>query len=117
MLTPPAPNWRGADISRSLASPTSTSYTPYGGKADDRHMDIGVHVTNGTSLATGATVVVEVFKNGQSVGTSSAVTDGSGNVAFTIKNGGPGCYTTDVISVKGTAPVSETDAGSTTCSP
>lgn len=96
---------------------TSTSYTPYGGKTGDRHMDISVHVTNGTNPATGASVAAEVFKNGQSLGTSSALTDSAGNVAFAIKNGGPGCYTTNVTSVNGTVPTSTTDAGSPTCSP
>lgn len=89
---------------------TSVSYAPSGGPQGDKHMDVTVNVTDGTNPLANATVVVDISKDGSVIWAgATGTTDGAGNVVFSLKNSGPGCYTTDVKTVNGTAPGTETD--------
>lgn len=94
---------------------TSTSYAGSGGRTNDKHMDVTVAVTDGTKAVAGATVQVRVFRNGQSVLTATGTSDSTGRVTFTVKNGGPACYTTDVLTVNGVDPSTKSDTGSSAC--
>ena len=94
---------------------TSTSYAGSGGRTNDKHMDVTVAVTDGTKAVAGATVQVRVFRNGQSVLTATGTSDSTGRVTFTVKNGGPACYTTDVLTVNGVEPSTKSDTGSSAC--
>jgi subtilisin len=88
---------------------TSTSYVSSGGKTADKHLSVTIKVTDGTNAVSGATVVAVVSKNGAALPTVTGTTGSTGNVTFTFNNVGPGCYTTDVLSVNGAAPMSQSD--------
>ncbi len=74
--------------------------TTEGGKNQDKHLSIAIHVWDGLNDVVGATVSIELDNTttGQTwIGT--ATTDSSGNILFTLKNFPDGCYTTTVKSV------------------
>jgi len=82
------------------ASVDSIILTTEGGKNQDKHLSITVHVWDGLNDVVGATVSIELDNTttGQTwIGT--ATTDSSGNILFTLKNFPDGCYTTTVKSV------------------
>lgn len=81
----------------STISVDSIILTTEGGKNQDKHLKIALHVSDDV---VGATVSIELDNTttGQTwIGT--ATTDSSGNILFTLKNFPDGCYTTTVTSV------------------
>jgi hypothetical protein len=81
----------------SAISVDSIILTTEGGKNQDKHLNIAIHVSDDV---VGATVSIELDNTttGQTwIGT--ATTDSSGNILFTLKNFPDGCYTTTVKSV------------------
>ncbi len=94
------------NASQTSAIVDSITYTPYGGKNSDKHLDIQVLVINnlGNPLS-GASVSITLDNTttGDSW-TGTATTDGSGIVIFTLKNAPSGCYTTTVTDVTANGP-------------
>jgi hypothetical protein len=87
------------------ATPTSVhvvsiSYTPYGGRASNNHLEIRVAVANdlGAPVA-GATVRITVRRNGAVYGNGTATTSSSGVALFSLKSVSRGTYVTDVTSI------------------
>lgn len=79
---------------------SSVAHQTFGGKQNNLHLDITVNVVDGTGAAVaGASVSVDIFKDGVRYTSGSATTDTSGKVVFGLRNAPSGCYTTTVTSV------------------
>lgn len=77
------------------------SYTTEGGKYQDKHLYITIHVANdlGNSV-NGASVSIKLDNSDTSQSwTASATTGSNGNIVFTLKNSPGGCYTTTITGV------------------
>jgi subtilisin family serine protease len=72
----------------------------YGGKTNSNNLEISVTVTNnlGTVLS-GASVTIDVLRDGAKVASGTATTNTAGVATFTLKNPAKGCYITDVTNV------------------
>jgi subtilisin family serine protease len=72
----------------------------YGGRTNSNNLDISVTVTNnaGTVLS-GASVTIDVLRDGTKVASGTATTNSAGVAIFTLKNPAKGCYATDVRNV------------------
>ncbi|HUP73823.1 MAG TPA: S8 family serine peptidase [Acidimicrobiales bacterium] len=95
-------------VNSTSGSPTSVvidsiTYTWYGGRYSNNHLDIAIVVKDdlGNPLA-GVSVTVQIRKDGLDYWQPTGNTDSNGRVVFTIKNAPSDCYTADVLSVTGT---------------
>ncbi len=98
-----------ASISVTVGSPpaeaTSVSaelitYTTAGGKNGDKHLSITVALVDALgNLAAGASVSIDLSRDGSFVASGTNTTETDGTVTFTLKNAAPGCYATIVTAV------------------
>lgn len=77
-------------------SVASITYATEGGKNKDKHLLITVALVDAVS---GASVSIDLFRDGSFVGSGTATTGTNGTVTFTLKNAPSGCYTTTVTDV------------------
>jgi subtilisin family serine protease len=81
---------------------SSISYAGTGGKNNDRHLNITVALSDDWgSAVSGASVAIQLMRNGSLVGSASGTTGSAGTVSFTYKNAPSGTYTTEVANVAG----------------
>ena len=84
-----------------VTSPNGAAgYWTEGGRSSDRHLNIDVTVEDGGGALSGATVSIDLYRDGVFIGRGSATTGGGGTVTFTLKNAGSGRYHTDVTGVQ-----------------
>lgn len=75
------------------------TYLGSGGKNNDRHLTVSVHVSDDSGNdVNGATVSISLT-NGASTWTATGTTSSNGSVGFTLKNSPSGTYTTTVTNV------------------
>ena len=78
----------------------SITYSGSGGKNNDRHLTVSVHVSDDSGNNVGdATVSIDLYRDGGLVGSATGTTGSTGNVGFTMKNAPSGTYTTTITSV------------------
>jgi hypothetical protein len=101
------------------ASVDLITYATEGGKNQDKHLKIGIHVSYDLDNdVVGAIVSIELDNTttGESwIGTGT--TDGSGNILFTLKNSPAGCYITTItgLSASGFTEDTSTPSGNSFC--
>jgi hypothetical protein len=83
----------------------SEGYRAFGGKQSNRHLDVGVGITDGASGVASASVTVRLSRlrtdgTWATVGTRTSSTDSAGNATLSFRDVGPGCYDADVTSVE-----------------
>ncbi|HUF43354.1 MAG TPA: S8 family serine peptidase, partial [Verrucomicrobiae bacterium] len=79
---------------------SSISYATNGGRNNDRHLTITVTLSNESGgPVSGASVAINVMRNGSSYGSASGTTGSAGTVSFTSSNAPSGTYTTEVTNV------------------
>jgi len=81
-------------------SVSSITYATEGGKKADKHLLITVALVDDLSnLASGASVSIDLFRDGSLVGSGTGTTGGDGTVTFTLKNARSGSYSTIVTGI------------------
>jgi len=79
---------------------SSIDYTTEGGKNKDKHLFITIQIVDDLgNKVSGASVSIDLFRDGKFVGSGTGTTDINGNIAFSLKNASPGLYTTTVTDV------------------
>jgi PKD repeat protein len=75
----------------------SVTYSTEGGKRADKHLVVAIALAHqsGGPVA-GATVRVDIYRDGAWASDGSAVTAADGSVAFSLKNAAAGCYVTTI---------------------
>jgi subtilisin len=82
------------------ASVSSITYATTGGKHNDKHLNITVTVNDNLgNVVSGASVSINLSRNGSVVGSGSGTTGSSGTVTFVYSNAPPGTYSTEVTNV------------------
>lgn len=90
----------GSSTSSDTASIDSINYTPYGGKNSDKHLDVVVHLTDGTNNVSDASVTITLTNvDTEESWSGTTITDSEGNANFSLKNAPSGCYETTVNSI------------------
>ncbi|MEE9299299.1 MAG: S8 family serine peptidase [Acidimicrobiia bacterium] len=81
----------------------SIDYTTGGGKNQDKHLFITVALVDdlGSSVG-GASVSIDLFRDGSFVASGTGTTDTDGTVTFSLNNAASGCYTTTIDGVTAT---------------
>jgi len=83
-----------------ISSVDSIDYTTNGGKDGDKHLNILIHVTDDLlNDVSGASVSIELYRDGSLVGSATGTTGSTGNVGFTLKNASSGTYDTVIKGV------------------
>lgn len=83
-------------ITGTIAGVDSISYATSGGKNNDRHLTVSLHVSDDSgNNVIGATVSI-LLSNGGNSWTATGTTSSTGNVAFTLNNAPSGTYTTTI---------------------
>jgi len=78
----------------STMSVSSITYNTEGGKNDDKHLLLSVHVVDDLGgNVSGATVSVDLFRDGEPSGSATGTTGANGVAGFSLKNASSGCYT------------------------
>ena len=73
---------------------SSVFYATDGGKNKDKHLLITVAlVDNLENLVSGASVSIELFRDGFMIASGTGTTGTEGAVTFSLKNASSGCYT------------------------
>ena len=76
------------------------TYATEGGKNQDKHLLITVALVDDLgNLAAGASVSIDLFRDGSLAGSGTGTTGADGTVTFSLKNAKSGCYTTTVTDV------------------
>ena len=87
-------------VAGDTVSVDSISYSATGGKDNDKHLSIHVAVLDDLGNPVGgATVSIDLYRDGAAIASGSGVTDVDGTVSFSLKNAAIGCYTTTVTDV------------------
>jgi len=87
-----------------VTKPSGTDgYATEGGRNSDKHLLITVALVDdlGNQVG-GASVSIDLFRDGSFVASGTATTGTNGTVTFTLKNARSGCYTTTVTDVTAT---------------
>jgi subtilisin len=98
-----------ASISITMGSPpaeattfsvSSITYATEGGKNQDKHLNITVSLVDdlGNPVA-GASVSIDLFRDGPLVASGTGTTGTGGTVTFSLKNAASGCYSSTVTDV------------------
>ncbi len=111
--------------SGSSAIVSDISYATEGGKDKDKHLLITVTVVDVLDDPVGgASVSIDLFRDGPQIGSGTGTTGSEGTVTFSLKNASAGCYTTDVTNVSaagltwdGVTPDNGYAKGGAVCSP
>ena len=77
----------------------SETYSRFGGKTNENHLDVTVRITDGTSVVSGATVTFDLYRGTSKIGTASGTTGSDGTVTIAFRGVGPGCYSADMTHV------------------
>ena len=78
----------------------SITYATEGGKNKYKHLLITVALVDDLgNQVSGASVSIDLFRDGSLVGSGTGTTGTDGTVTFTLKNAASGCYTTTVTDV------------------
>jgi hypothetical protein len=78
----------------------SIAYATTGGKKNDKHLNITVHARDNDGRAvSGASVSIELSREGSRIATATGTTGGSGTITFVYNNAPSGIYTTRVTDV------------------
>jgi len=77
----------------------SISYDTYGGRLNDRHLDITVALLNDSNPVSEASVSIDLYRGGEFVTSGTGTTGTGGTVTFTLNNAASGCYTTVITDV------------------
>ncbi len=88
-----------APITTATVSVDSVTYATEGGKKQDKHLLITIQVVDLDNNVSGASVSIDLSRDGKLVGSATGTTDINGNTAFILKNARSGCYTTTVTDV------------------
>lgn len=82
------------------SSVSSINYITYGGKDSSKHLDITITIIdNFADPVSGASVSIDLFRDGDFITSSTGTTTTEGTVTFSLKNAASGHYETDVTSV------------------
>ena len=82
------------------ASVSSITYSTHGGKDNSKHLDITITIINDfANPVSGASVSIDLLRDGSFVGQGTGTTGSSGNITFSLKNAASGFYTTEVTGV------------------
>jgi subtilisin len=84
-----------------LATVTAVDYSTSGGKNSDRHLNIAVRLGAGGTAVSGASVTIDLFRDGSLYATGTATTSSSGVASFTANSAPSGTYRTVVTAVNG----------------
>ena len=83
-----------------ISSVSSITYSTHGGKDNSKHLSITITIINDfADPVSGASVSIDLFRDGNSVGTGTATTATDGTVTFSLKNASAGNYTTTISNV------------------
>ncbi|MGY5150985.1 MAG: matrixin family metalloprotease [Candidatus Nitrosopumilus sp. bin_6a] len=86
-------------VSGTTVGVDSITYSGSGGKDNDRHLTVFVHVSDDSeNNVSGATVSISLT-NGSSSWTATGTTSDTGSIGFTLKNAPSGTYTTTVTNL------------------
>jgi subtilisin len=78
----------------------SITYTTEGGKNQDKHLLITIALVDDLGNAvSGASVSIDLFRDGSLVGSGTGTTGTDGTLTFALRNAKSGCYETTVTSV------------------
>ena len=78
----------------------SITYGTEGGKNKDKHLLITVALVDDLgNPVSGASVSIDLYRDGGLVGSATGTTGTDGTAAFSLKNARSGCYTTTVTDV------------------
>ena len=78
----------------------SITYGTEGGKNEDKHLLITVALVDDlTNPVGGASVSIDLFRDGRAIASGTGTTGGDGTVTFTLKKAKSGCYKTLVTDV------------------
>ena len=78
----------------------SVSYATEGGKNKDKHLNITVVLVDDLgNPVSGASVSMDLKRDGSTIASGTGTTGTSGKVAWTLNNAASGCYSTDVTDV------------------
>jgi len=81
-------------------SVSSITYDGEGGKNKDKHLLITIALIDDLqNPVSGASVTIELYRDGGFVDSATGTTGSTGNVSFSLKNAASGCYTTDITSI------------------
>ncbi|MDK1080170.1 MAG: S8 family serine peptidase [Anaerolineae bacterium] len=83
-----------------VASVDSISYSTGGGKNSDKHLSITIALVDDTgNLVVGASVSIDLSRDGSFIASGTGTTGTDGTVTFTLNNAAAGCYSTTVTDV------------------
>ena len=83
-----------------ISSVSSITYSTHGGKDSSKHLDITITIINDfANPVSGASVSIDLFRDGSLVGSATGTTATDGTVTFTLNNASAGTYTTTVTDV------------------
>ena len=89
-----------APITATYVSVDSITYATEGGKNKDKHLLITIAlVDNLGDPVSGASVSIDLYRDGSKIASGTATTGSSGTITFSLKNAASGCYTTTVTDV------------------
>jgi len=89
-----------APVDPTTVSVSSITYGSEGGKNNDKHLLITISlVDNLSNSVSGATVSIDLFRDGNFVTQGTSTTSTDGTVTFSLKNAASGTYTTTVTNV------------------
>ena len=89
-----------APVEPASTSVSSIDYLTYGGSDNSKHMDITVTIIDDFAApVSGASVSIDLFRNGGLITSSNGITATDGTVTFSLKNAASGLYVTDVTDV------------------
>ena len=81
-------------------SVSSITYAAEGGRNNDKHLLITVALVDDLgNPVSGASVSIDLSRDGSPVGSGTSTTGSDGTVTFSLKNARPGCYTTTITNV------------------
>jgi subtilisin family serine protease len=87
-------------VSAKTVSVASIAYASEGGRRKDKHLLITIAlVDNLGGPVAGATVSIDLYRDGSMVASSTGVTGTDGRATFKLRNAASGCYTTTVTGV------------------
>ncbi|PIR82419.1 peptidase S8 [Candidatus Kaiserbacteria bacterium CG10_big_fil_rev_8_21_14_0_10_59_10] len=96
----PAPEEPTDEPDTTTAVVSDISYSTSGGRTNDRHLTVAITISNGDGAPIGgATVSIDLHRNGSRIASGTGTTNSSGVVSFTLKNAQTGCYSTTVTDV------------------
>jgi hypothetical protein len=99
--------WVDVLVTDSVLRVSSISY-----REVSRNLRVEITISDGSSVVAGATVAIQLFRNGALVGTGSTVTGSTGVAAFQLRNPVAGLYETTVTSVQKSGTIYDSTANS-----